>query len=211
MAQALNGVSAALASVSFIFYIVGCVGYSSNRDGIKSTNWINYSVGNTDDYFNPEIYIGLRKVLLTFNSNYNQIISFKSCADGDDDDYDDYDDDDNTCDICYKNGQATFGLLVVAAILAFVVICLSGATAASPNAPLTYVNLVCSFISGLFGVIGFGLFMHSCYNKFDDDVTETLHYGPGAIMSLVAFLLMWLVIVLQIAASAMGGGAAKAQ
>jgi hypothetical protein len=40
MAKVLNGMSTALGAASFAFYVVGCFGYSSNRDGIKNTNWI---------------------------------------------------------------------------------------------------------------------------------------------------------------------------
>jgi hypothetical protein len=197
MSQALNGVSAGLAALATIFYIVGCVGYSSDHDGIKNTNWINYAMGD-DDYVTPKVYVGLKKVLITVNSDYNFMIKYSECANDDDSN--------GLCSTCNDNGKATIGLLIISTILAFIVTCLSGATAASPNAPLTYVNLVCSFISGLFGVIGFGLFMHSCYNKLDDATTDTLHYGPGAIMTLIAFLAMWVVIVLQIAVAALGAG-----
>jgi hypothetical protein len=205
MSQALNGVSAGLAALATIFYIVGCVGYASEEDAIKNTNWINYA--GDDDLLDIKVYVGLKKVLFTATNDYSTTFKFSSCA-NDDDNYDD--DDNGLCSTCDETGKAAFGLLIISTILAFVVTCLSGATAASPNAPLTYANLVCSFVSGLFGVIGFGLFMHSCYNKVDDTTTVDLQYGPGAILSLIAFLMMWIVIVLQIAVAAMGGGAAKA-
>jgi hypothetical protein len=38
----LNGVSAGLAALAKLFYIVGCAGYASEEDAIKNTNWINY-------------------------------------------------------------------------------------------------------------------------------------------------------------------------
>jgi hypothetical protein len=207
MSQALNGASAGLGLISFIFFTVGCFGYSSYREGIIQNNWINYKSGFDDDYapnWNIKVYVGLQKVLVDLTTGYSQLLPFNSCGNDDDDTYDD--DDNNLCSVCYRNGRSTFGLLIISTVLAFIVTCLSGATAASPNAPLTYVNLVCSFISGLFGVIGFGLFMHSCYNKLDDATTDTLHYGPGAIMTLIAFLAMWVVIVLQIAVAALGAG-----
>jgi hypothetical protein len=208
MSQALNGASAGLGLISFIFFTVGCFGYSSYREGIIQNNWINYKIEFDDDItsqWTPKVYVGLQKSLIDITSGYSKLFPFNSCADSGDDYYDDGDRDD-MCNVCYRNGRSTFGLIVVSTVLAFIVTCLSGATAASPNAPLTYVNLVCSFISGLFGVIGFGLFMHSCYNKLDDATTDTLHYGPGAIMTLIAFLAMWVVIVLQIAVAALGAG-----
>jgi hypothetical protein len=200
MSQALNGVSAGLAALATIFYIVGCAGYASEEDAIKNSNWINYA--GDDDVFDIKVYVGLKKVLFTATSDYSTMFTFSSCANDDDSN--------GLCSTCEETGKGAVGLLIISTILAFVVTCLSGATAASPNAPLTYVNLVCSFISGLFGVIGFGLFMHSCYNKVDDTTTVDLQYGPGAILSLIAFLMMWIVIVLQIAVAAMGGGATKA-
>jgi hypothetical protein len=203
-AIALSAVSTIFGGFTFIFYIVGCVGYSASRDPIMNTAWITYDVQD-DDYnsFSPKVYVGLQKVLFTINSKYNALFPWKSCGSGDDG-YDDYDDDSDFCNACHNDGKATFGLLVIASICAFIVTGLSFLSVKTPSPTITIANLIAAFISGLFGVIGFGLFMHDCYSKLDDAAVGNLQYGPGSITTLVGFLLMWIVVVLQIAMAAIG-------
>ena len=51
----------------------------------------------------------------------------------------------------------------------------------------------------LFGMIAVGVFITSCYNKFNADVgdTDNLHYGTvGSILAVTAFIFSWTALIL---------------
>ena len=192
MSVALNGTSVGVSGLALIFFIIGCAGYTKEKDTLKSVSWISQD----DDYGN--VWIGLTALYIDFGSYVSEVMLFSNCGD------DSYDDgDDSACSQCERTGKAAVGLLVVATMLCFLSICLSGFSIASSSLPITYANIATSFLSGFLAVIGFGLFMHTCYDELqlDDDYATTLKYGPGSIITLVALLFMWITCVLQIAAA----------
>jgi hypothetical protein len=52
-------------------------------------------------------------------------------------------------------------------------------------------------------VIGWGLFVNKCFNRISQDTTGDWAYGPGSVLSLIAFIQMFLVFVFQVVAAAL--------
>ena len=183
MSLGLNVSSAVLSVISFTFFIVGCIGYSTEKKVIRNVAWI---VSNDD--LNRQ-WIGLQDVYVIFG-DMTRLIKLSTC-------------DGKTCNVCAENGRAAFGLIIVGSIFAFISAGMSIFNSRSPSASTQYANMMSAVISGVTGVIGFGVFMHSCYAELqsDDDQALTMHYGPGSILTLIAFLLMWIVAAMQAAAA----------
>lgn len=192
--QGLNAASIALSVVSLIFFVVGCVGFSKTDSVLKSVAWITSHNTNIDAYF------GLRAMYFSVDAldfDYTQTYDDVFCSA-------DY------CDKCHRTGLAALGLIIVAIIFSFLGITLGGATMCTNNRGCQAANVIVTFISALTSLIGFGLFMNVCYNQINDDFDKgpnafDLAWGPGAILAITGMLLMWVVVVLQIAAAVVGG------
>lgn len=192
MSAGLNGASIALCVISLIFFLVGCIAYSDDGDVIKNTAWFTSSDSGSDTYF------GLKKVYFTFGS-FDASVSYgsDSCPD-------------NTCDKCDQDGKGALGLNILAIIFTTITVALSGALLASANKGMQIANIFMSFIAAVCSLISIGLFMGDCYNAInndDDDYYDDsgldLKWGSGSILTLIGMLMMWIVVVLQIAATAM--------
>jgi hypothetical protein len=90
---------------------------------------------------------------------------------------------------------------------------LGGALVASANKSMQIANVIMSFFAALTSLIAIGLFMSDCYNAINNDSSDddtydddgsslSLKWGPGAILTIIGMLLMWIVVVLQIVAAA---------
>lgn len=179
--QILNGASAAFAFIATIFLMIGCIGHSYEESVVKNVSWI-YS--NTDG---TEVWFGLQKAFGStpggdFAFNYNS----DSCGSA------------GFCDRCEMDGKSTISLYVISTIFAAVSCGLAGALAGSHSGPLQLANVFIAFVSALFALIGFGLFMGDCYTKIDrENDNLDLEFGPGSILGLLGMLMMWVVVVMQ--------------
>lgn len=182
--QALNATSAVFSLCAFVFFIVGCVGYSGDKDNLKNAAWIKIDDQGTEAWF------GLLKYHFK-TALFEGTTSFKDCTD-------------SFCDECERDGRSAIGLLVISTVFAFVTTILSGALFASPQVPLQWGNIAVAFVSAAFALIGFGLFMGECYKKIDDSSTLDLEWGPGSVLTCLGLLMMWLVVVLQLLALIIG-------
>lgn len=207
----LNGASLALATISSIFFIIGCVGYANQRDAVQNTAWFTASQDSVDYYFGLRYaYIHVDISGFTFDGK----IDYSDDACGGD-----------ACDKCTRDGKAAFGLTVISTIFAVIVGAMSAAGIAAPNKMISIANVFLSFVAAVFSLIAIGLFMGECYNAikddssgdddddayyYDDDSTDDsgslpLKWGPGGILTIIGMLMMWIVLIFQIAAAAVGG------
>jgi hypothetical protein len=185
--SALNGLTVGISFISGIFFIIGCVGYADQRDAIENVAWITSSKNDVDVYF------GLSRAYYS-SGPYKGNIQYGSstCTD-------------SWCDDCQSGGQGALGLTIIALIFTTVTLALGGALMASANKSLQIANVIMSFFAASSSLIAVGLFMSGCYNAIDDDDNSSMFdlvWGPGAVLTILAMLLMWVAVVLQIAAAA---------
>jgi hypothetical protein len=200
MSAALNGTTVALSLISGLFFIIGCVGFADQREAIENTAWITSSKDGLDVYF------GLRRAYVSFDffgSTFDANIQYGSSTQCTED----------WCDKCQSGGQGAVGLTIIALIFTTVTMALGGALIASANKSMQIANVIMSFFAACSSLIAIGLFMGGCYNAIDNDSNDddtydddgsslNLKWGPGAILTILGMLLMWIVVVLQIVAAA---------
>lgn len=192
MSVALNITSAILSATSFTFFLVGVIGYSNENTTVQNTNWFHrYGTGSAE---NQNYFVGLERIVFQ-NGGLTQGFVYADLDCGD------------LCNVCERQGENAFALLVIAVIFAFITMALSTASAIAPMSQISGANIATSFVSTLFGVIGWSLFVNKCFHKIVRSIDGDFDYGPGAILSLIAFLLMFIVFVLQIAATALSAPA----
>lgn len=193
----LNILTVVFAICSFVFFIIGCIGYASAERAMRNVAWITAS----QDFgsgFDFEFWCNLTGYYAQ-GGGFHQLIKFTDCVNSSDDEQSDF------CSQCLSDGNASFGLLIAATTFAFFVIVLSGLVIGTPNSAVQLGALITSFVSGCFSLIGFGIFMGSCYWKIDNISEFNLHYGPGAILVLLGLLMMWVNVFFQVGAVALGG------
>ena len=195
MSAVLNGISAAIAGLAVLFFIVGAAGYSNDSDVIEDVAWITISKNGFD------VYYGLQKYLFKYNG-YEPSLSYDSdtCTL-------------DSCDHCYKDGMASIALIIIALFFTTAVTCISGVLVTSANSIMQATNSGLALFAAIMGAISLGIFMGDCYNKVYDEVNTdddyvgsvNLKWGPGSILTLIGVILMFIVAALQMSAIAMGG------
>lgn len=207
--QALNGTSLALSVASMAFFIVGAIAYTDQQIAIENTAWIYFNKAGTESYY------GLHTVFTKFKFDE---IDYKGTLS-----YDESACNLHGCDVCNKAGRSAFGLTILAAIFSAITLSLSGVSLASYNKGLQIANVVMAFLSAAFSLIAIGLFMSWCFDALEDNVNTDddgtsygydddgysrsidLKWGNGSILTTLGMLLMWVVVILQIAAAIVGG------
>eukprot|EP00388_Colpodella_angusta_P025386 GDKK01002480.1.p1 GENE.GDKK01002480.1~~GDKK01002480.1.p1 ORF type:complete len:225 (+),score=46.47 GDKK01002480.1:36-677(+) len=188
MSVALNATSAILSLTSFTFYFIGVIGYTVREETVKNVNWFHVFQRN-----GVHVYAGLRALYYepgSGSATVQLIYGNDQCNQ-------------TFCDRCEKTGDIAFGLLVVALIMSFITLLLSISGTFAPSTSISGANIGTSLTSVIFAVIGFGFFTHGCYPKLQNTVNTDWDYGPGAIFTLIAFLLTFIVAVLQVVATAL--------
>lgn len=188
----LNATSAILSLTSFTFFLIGCIGYSNENTTVENVNW--FWSRDWDNVENHNLYVGLSR--LTIENAGSDTASYpyssKGCSL-------------NFCDACEKHGENAFALLVIAVVFSFITTLLTIGASAAPSAGLSGGALSTAFVSCLFGVVGWSLFVNKCFRKIvRNDIVgaNDFDYGPGAILTLIAFLLAFIVMILQIVSTA---------
>ncbi len=191
--KVLNFISSGFSLCSFIFFLIGCISYAVESDTVKNIPWVTISSDDVDLWF------GLYRIVYhapgpAGPQNYDQCdLSF--------------------CDKCAEAGQDTAGLLVIATIFAGLSTLLSANLGMAPNTETQKGNCISAFISALFSIIGFGLFMGPCYKKISDwaDAAELdAEWCPSSVLVCLGLLMMWVVVVQQMLALIVGAPAASA-
>lgn len=204
MAPILAGISIFLSLIAFIFFIVGCIGNSTEKSIIKNVSWIYY------DHNHVETWFGLQKSFSIYHINGQSVdydVNYDKCK-GNDDDFV------TACKTCDRVGPATVGLLAISVILSFFCMISNGIGLVNEEAPAKVAGIILSFLTFLFSVIAVGIFMNQCYNDIGDEYyinKKYLTYGPGSVLATFGFLCMILVCILNIINLAMGGGNSYAE
>ena len=144
---------------------------------------------------NTKFFFGLKGFLVSVpdDDDYRRFYKYDTYSDESTDDILD-----NTMDKCDSSGKTAIGLTVVACIFSFFTIVANGAGGVTEEIRVKAVSAVLSIISCVFGMIAVGVFITSCYNKFNADVGDTnnLHYGTGSILAVTAFIFSWTAFIL---------------
>lgn len=186
----VNGITFFLTLVASVFFLIGCIGFSDDEATIKKINWFHYD--SNDDpvsfglkYFTYDINVGIftKKGTMTYSSD--------ACT-GD------------FCGDCDRDGQAAFGLLIVALISSTSCLLLSGASMASPSAPMDMANSFVALFACLLSLICVCVFMGDCYSQIALDAPDYVYWGPGSILTLLGMFLMLIVTTMKISASFCG-------
>lgn len=183
MSVILNATSAVMSVTAFTFYLIGVVGYSLREEVVKNVNWFHAFQRN-----GLHVNVGLRALYFSDATTSTQQAIYSKCSA-------------SFCDRCEKYGESAFALLVVALVLSFIATLLSVSGIFAPSSQTSGANIAMSLTSVIFGVIGFGLFTHNCYPRIENLVDYDFDYGPGAILTLIAFMLTFLVAVIQVVAT----------
>lgn len=203
MSPIIAGIAALFSVAAFVFYVIAASGYSKDYKVLKGCQWFYYdgSVQQTDDFYGDIVYdykyyFGLKGALFSVSKyDVRQFYYYGSSGD------------DNINDKCDSPGKSAFALTVVACIFSFITIITNGAGGVSEETVVKAVSAVLSIIASLFGMIAVGVFMTSCYNKFDDlfDDSDNFHYGNGSILALTALICNFFAFILAIVNIAAGG------
>jgi hypothetical protein len=181
----LSITSTILSLIAFTFFLVGVIGYSSNNTTVENVNWFyqNGTAGSTG-------YVGLERIVFDLPGDTVLVSQYSKCNS-------------NLCNVCEIEGNNALGLLIISVIFSFFCIILSALASVTPTVGISGGNAASAFIASLFGVIGWSLFVNKCFNRISQDTTGDWVYGPGSVLSLIAFILMFLVFVFQVAAAAL--------
>lgn len=180
MSIALNSFSSLLSSLATGCFIIGCVGYASDRTAFKNLAWITIDEDNTQAWFAlKKSYF--KTVLGSTTLSYND----GSCVA-------------EYCDKCQEMGESCFSLLVIATVFAFITSCATGSLTKHANTLLQIFSLGLTGVALAASIIGIGMFMSDCYDKIDDATNLELQWGPGSIVVLVGIILMGITAVSQV-------------
>jgi amino acid transporter len=188
---ALNITCAVLSLTTFTFFLIGVIGYSNENTTVENVNWF-HSYG-TGSSANSNSFIGLERIVFQIPGQPTTASIYRDCNN-------------KTCNVCEREGENAFALLIISVIFSFFSLLLSVAGSVAHSKAISGANLASSLVATVFGVIGWGLFVNKCYNKITDNINQDFDYGPGAVLTLIAFLLSFIVFILQIVATALPVG-----
>ena len=186
MSPIIAGIATFFSVGAFIFYAVASSGYSQDST-LKGSNWFNLDGTNSYNY-KYIIYFGLKGFLISIPDadDYRRFYKYDTYSDESNDDL----------DKCDSSGKTAIGLTVVACIFSFITIVANGTGCMTEEIRVKAVSAVLSIISCVFGMIAVGVFITSCYNKFNAVDTNNLHYGTGSILAVTAFMFSWTAFIL---------------
>ena len=191
MSPIIAGIATFFSVGAFIFYAVAASGYSQDST-LKGSKWF-YLDGTNSNNYKYKIYFGLKWFLVSIpdDDDYRRFYKYDNYSANDDSI-------DNTMDKCDSSGKSAIGLTVVACIFSFITILANGAGGVTEDIRVKAVSAVLSIISCVFGMIAVGVFITSCYNKFNAVLldSDNLHYGTGSILAVTAFIFSWTAFIL---------------
>lgn len=173
MSPTLNYVSSTLSMIAMVFYVIGSIGYASNKDTIKNVAWI------TSEQSGVSAYYALKNIYIE-GQGFEIKQSFSDCSDNNG----------NACDKCEEDGKGAFALCIIGAIVSLCTMCVCSSLARSVSFSMQIVSIALAAGACAAGVIALSLFMGDCYNELDDQVPIDLEWGPGAALVIIAMFLM---------------------
>jgi H+/Cl- antiporter ClcA len=190
-AKILNILTVVFSVCTFTFFIIGCIGYASAERTMRNVAWV------VSDDHGFQMWVNLSGFYQEM-AGLNQLVLFEKCADGS------VNKNNDTCTTCLRDGNAAFALLIIATVFATFTLILSGLQIGKPNAHMQIGSTITSFVASCFSLIGFGLFMGSCFVELDNQLDFSLHYGPGSIIVLLGLLMSWVTVFFQVGALILG-------
>ena len=178
-AQQLHIASLIGSSIACVFFLIGIIGFSSEKQSVTNVSWGHaVSVSGMNE---EKMWLGLQKGYDNTNSVMTEIHyhDHNQCTS-------------DWCHNCDVHGQNCFALLVIALIFAFITCLQSTSLVQAFNAHTQIHNIIAPFVSLVFSVVGWSLFINKCFDPVNKHSTLAFKY---------AFLLMYLVTVLQICAA----------
>ena len=182
MSSLLNNVSSAISIFACVSFVIGCVGYASDRRVFESLAWIRVSEPDT------KVWFALKFIRVDSVEGRSYLYGDKYCTSG-------------FCDRCDADGKATFALCVVACVFAAFTMGISNFLIKYESKVLQSTTVFCAILSFLMSLIALCVFMGDCFDAIDNDTSVTLHWGAGSIITLIGVVLMGIVSILQIVAS----------
>ena len=176
----LNLVSVVLCCAAALFFMIGCLGYSSSGSTIQDVAWI------VVDQKGSTMFYALKGEVRIFYSD---------CADAN-----------NACATCEDKGRAAFGLMILATLSAVLTAIVCGllvnashqlSTCYSTNPRMRLICIVLALVAVGTSLGALVAFMGDCYNAIDDVTADDLKWGPGSVLLLVGLLMMACVALMQ--------------
>ena len=180
MHQSLKYVTLGLCGFAWLFFLIGCVGYSNEISTVRNVAWIAYHGKSADAWY------GLRKY------------SFRVGAATGSQTYQDCNED--FCNQCEKDGASAFGLLIVALLASTFSVVLSYDFIVNASPKKLMANAVFSFVAFLASIISIGVFMGECYSEIVDNVLDEdkLTWGPGSVLTTIGIFLIVIAFVMLV-------------
>jgi hypothetical protein len=170
--------------MSFIFFMIGAIGYAVNKGVVKNVPWLYYESG---DQF---VWVGTREIIFR-QGNESQLIKYNNDM-GQNGCLDTY------CADCRRTGKRAVALMVIACFMSLLTAVLSGLTIANGNIAVRGSSIFTAITAAMTGIVGFGLFMTFCYDALDFAIDVPLEYASGSVLPLFAFFAMMIVTVFNI-------------
>eukprot|EP00388_Colpodella_angusta_P041032 GDKK01051998.1.p1 GENE.GDKK01051998.1~~GDKK01051998.1.p1 ORF type:complete len:190 (+),score=34.40 GDKK01051998.1:72-641(+) len=180
MSPTMNYFSSTLSFVAMIFYIIGAIGFSDNKDVIENVSWINVKQGGFTTHF-------ALKSIYSEGGGFENVSDWSDCANGD-----------NDCSKCEEDGKGAFALTIIGAVLALITMSACGTLSRQVSFPLQLVSILLAAATCAAGVISISLFMGDCYDRIDDTTNEDLEWGAGSSLTIIAMFLMAGACLIQI-------------
>lgn len=180
MNQSLKYVTLTLCFFAWLFFLIGCIGYSDEVSTVKNVAWVAYH----DDY--QDAWYGLRSYTYRVGGVRNS------------DTYQDCNAD--ICSKCDKDGKSAFGLLIIALLASTFATVVSHDMLTNASPKRVMANAVLCFASFLASLISIGVFMGGCYSKIVDNVVDEdkLTWGPGSVLSTIGTFLIVIAFVILV-------------
>lgn len=179
MSPILQYVSLGLCLLALLFFLIGCIGFSNDRDVVEDVSWIMIDTGPTT------IYYGLREVTSSSGGGG----SYSDCKNNSD-----------TCKQCNDDGKGAFALIFIATLLTAATAGFCGflSQASETNMMMGTITIVLAILAVGASLISLAIFMGGCYNEIDNDTNEDLEWGPGSVLSIIGLLIMAAVTIIQV-------------
>lgn len=187
MIELINGFSAFFSILCAIFFGMGALGYSDDNDMVKRDSWFHVESSSLTVYANL-----LKMIFIASDGTVEGMY---------------YDDDMclfDFCDYCKLYGTVVMPLMVLSTITAFALFVTTFIGAHYPTVALSWRGIFLSSLSTISALLGWGFFMNKCYLEFHKVFKEGSGYGPGSVLPLLGYLIMFGVTVMQIIATVLG-------
>jgi uncharacterized membrane protein YhaH (DUF805 family) len=183
-ADKINAICFFIAVVCIIFYICGAAGYSEDYDDLENVPWLLSRNGGSTTRFN------LRSIDASGGGGTFQ---YSDCGG-------------STCSTCERDGKAAAALVIISLFLALAVAALSFANIVKYDAGRQMISILCAAFAVILTIIALGLMMGQCKGRIEDNFNTDLDWGAGAVLTLLAMLMMFAIMCLLIAAASLATG-----